>query len=75
MFGLISKFHAVPGQSKALAAIMIEGTSSMPGCLSYVVSADTADPDTLWVTEVWDSPASHKAALSLPAVRQAIAKG
>ena len=29
----------------------------------------------LWVTEVWESSASHRASLSLPSVQQAIAKG
>jgi len=47
----------------------------MPGCLSYVIAADPADADALRVTEVWDSQASHKASLSLPAVQAAIAKG
>jgi quinol monooxygenase YgiN len=47
----------------------------MPGCLSYVVSADSADVDALWITEVWDSQASHRASLSLPDVQAAIAKG
>ena len=47
----------------------------MPGCRSYVVAADPSDPDALWVTEVWDSPESHKASLSLPAVQAAIARG
>ncbi len=32
-------------------------------------------PTACGVTEVWDSAASHKASLSLPAVQQAIAKG
>ena len=62
-------------QREALAAILTQGTSAMPGCLSYIVAADATDPDGLWVTEVWDSAASHKASLSLPAVQQAIAKG
>ena len=35
--------------------------------------ADTRD--ALWITEVWDSQASHAASLSLPAVRAAIARG
>jgi len=47
----------------------------MPGCLSYIVAADPADANALWVTEVWDSQASHQASLSLPAVQAAIAKG
>jgi quinol monooxygenase YgiN len=45
------------------------------GCLSYVVATDPSDADALWVTEVWDSQASHQASLSLPGVQAAIAKG
>jgi quinol monooxygenase YgiN len=47
----------------------------MPGCLSYIIAKDGADPDALWVTEVWTDQASHKASLSLPTVQQAIARG
>ena len=43
--------------------------------LSYVIAADPADSDALWVTEVWDSPASHHASSGLPAVKAAIARG
>jgi quinol monooxygenase YgiN len=75
MYGLISKITTVAGQRDALAAILIDGTQSMPGCLSYVVAVDPADDNGLWITEVWDSPASHKASLSLPAVQEAIGKG
>jgi quinol monooxygenase YgiN len=75
MYGLIGKLSAVPGQRDALAAILLEGTGAMPGCLSYVVATDPADPNALWITEVWDSQASHGASLALPAVKAAIAKG
>lgn len=75
MYGLIGKVTAVPGQRDALAAILLEGTEAMPGCLSYVIATDPADSDALWITEVWDSPASHQASLGLPAVKAAIAKG
>jgi quinol monooxygenase YgiN len=75
MYGLIGKLNAVPGQRDALAAILLEGTQAMPGCLSYVVASDPADDKALWITEVWDSQASHTASLSLPAVQAAIAKG
>ena len=75
MYGLISKLNAVPGERDALAAILVEGTQAMPGCLSYVIAADSADEHALWVTEVWDSRGSHHASLSLPAVQAAIAKG
>jgi quinol monooxygenase YgiN len=75
MYGLIGKMTAVPRQRDALIAILLEGVSGMPGCLSYVVAKDPADANAIWITEVWDSQASHKASLSLPAVQQAIAKG
>jgi quinol monooxygenase YgiN len=75
MYGLIGKIKAQPGQRDALAAILLDGTGAMPGCLSYVIAIDPKDPDALWVTEVWDNQASHKASLALPSVKQAIAKG
>jgi quinol monooxygenase YgiN len=75
MYGLISKIDTVPGQRDALASILVEGTQAMPGCRSYVIASDPADDNALWITEVWDSQASHKASLSLPAVQAAIAKG
>jgi quinol monooxygenase YgiN len=75
MYGLIGKIITVPGQRDALAAILLDGTNAMPGCLSYVIARDPADENALWITEVWDSQESHKASLSLPSVQAAIAKG
>jgi quinol monooxygenase YgiN len=75
LYGLIGKLTAGPGQRDALAAILLEGTDAMPGCLSYVIATDPADADALWITEVWDSPASHQASLASPGVKAAIAKG
>ena len=74
MYGLIGKMRSVPGQRDALASILIQGTSAMPGCLSYIVAIDGSESDALWVTEIWDSFASHRSSLSLPAVQQAITK-
>jgi quinol monooxygenase YgiN len=75
MFGLISKIKSTVDQRDALIAILIEGTSAMPGCLSYVVARDSAELDAIWVTETWESREHHQASLSLPSVQQAIAKG
>jgi quinol monooxygenase YgiN len=47
----------------------------VPGCLSYIVAQDSADPDAIWVTEAWDSEESHRASLSLPSVQQAMERG
>lgn len=75
MYGLIGKIRAVTGQRDALIAILLGGVSGMPGCLSYVVAQDPGDADAIWVTEVWDSRASHRASLSLPSVKDAISRG
>lgn len=74
MYGLIGKLKSTPGQRDALIAILLDGVSKLPGCLSYVVAKDPKDPDAVWVTEAWDSQASHKASLALPSVQAAISK-
>ncbi|MEM1176739.1 MAG: putative quinol monooxygenase [Acidobacteriota bacterium] len=75
MYGLIAEMKAAPDQRDALIDILLGGTRDMPGCLSYVIARDPKDSDTLWITEVWDSPESHRASLALPAVQDAISKG
>lgn len=74
MYGLIGKMRIAPGKRDAVTGYLLEGIRDMPGCLSYVVAHDPADPDAIWVTEVWDSQDSHKDSLALPAVQQAIAQ-
>jgi quinol monooxygenase YgiN len=74
MYGLIGKMMAVPGQREALIAILLEATGEMPGCLSYIVATDPGDANAIWITEVWDDQANHKASLTLPAVRAAISR-
>ena len=75
MYGLIGRVKANTGKRDELAAILLESTRDMPGCLSYVVAKDLKDADALWITEVWESEADHRASLALPSVREAIAKG
>lgn len=75
MYGLIGQLIAVPGQRDALISILLNGTASMPGCLSYIVAKDLSNPDAIWITEVWDSQERHTASLSLPSVKEAIALG
>lgn len=75
MHGVIGRITAVSGQRDALIEILLEGAADMPGCLGYVVAKDAADPDAIWVTEVWEDRASHEASLTLPAVQQAMRRG
>jgi len=74
MHGLIGKMIAVSGQRDALIEILLAAVGDMPGCLSYVVARDPADAHAIWITEVWSDEQSHRASLSLPAVRHAIAR-
>lgn len=75
MFGLIGKITTVAGKRDAVIAILLEGTGSMPGCLSYIVAKDPRDADAVWITEVWQSQTHHEDSLKLPSVRDAITRG
>ncbi|MEZ4669945.1 MAG: putative quinol monooxygenase [Anaerolineae bacterium] len=78
MYGLFGKFTAQPGKRDALAAILLEaanGLRALDGCYLYVINTDPADPDALWVNEVWRSQADHQASLSLEATQTLIANG
>lgn len=65
----------IPGKRDEFAAILLEGTTAMPGCLSYIVATDPRDANALWITEAWRSQEDHQASLKLPSVQAAIAKG
>jgi|SRR5215469_4764056 len=75
MFGLIGKMTAAPGKRDELIGILVNATSKMPGCLSYIIAKDASDADAIWITEAWESKTTHDASLSLPKVKESIAKG
>lgn len=75
MYGLIGKMLCIPEKRDELINILIEASSDMKGCLSYIVAKDQNDSNALWITEVWDSQNSHKESLSLPSVQKAISIG
>lgn len=75
MYGLIGRMIAREGKREELITILLEGVSGMPGCMSYVVARDVADPRGIWITEVWENKEMHAASLTLPSVQAAIAAG
>ena len=75
MYGIIGKMLAQDGKRDELIEILLAGTRDMPGCLSYIIAKDQDDDNALWITEAWDSQASHQASLELESVQDAIAKG
>lgn len=74
MYGFIAKIRTMRDKRDAAIAILTNGSTALPGCLAYIVAKDRADPDVIWITEAWDNEKSHRAALSLPVVKQAIAE-
>lgn len=72
MYGLIVKMTLVPGKRNEMIDLLKSSAANMPGCFSYVVAKDSADENALWVTEVWDTVATHDASLSLAAVQGVI---
>ena len=68
MYGLIGKIRTTPGQRDTVVEALLEGTRSMPGCLSYVVALDPGNADAIWVTEVWESREHHQASLDAPSI-------
>lgn len=74
-YGLIGQMLAQPGQRATLIAILSEATGEMPGSIAYLIGEDSANPDAIWIVELWDSKESHAASLQLPGVQEAIRKG
>lgn len=74
MYGLIVKLTSAPGRRNDLIALMGgDDSHTVPGCLSFIVAEDAADENVLWITEVWESQASHGASLQRPPVKEGLA--
>lgn len=74
-YGLLGQMMAQPGKRAELVAILAEDTDAMPGNIAYLIGEDSANPDAIWVVELWDSKESHAASLKLPVVQEMIKKG
>ena len=75
-FGLHGKITATQGNGDALAALLLEAAAGLEAfrTASSVVSRDPAEPEAIWVTEVWTDREAHAASLQLDAVREQIAR-
>ncbi|MDB5256132.1 MAG: hypothetical protein JWM14_827 [Chitinophagaceae bacterium] len=71
------KLKAKPGSGEQLSSILLQAAQSIEtakGCQLYLISVDTQDKETVWVTEVWDSKEDHDNSLKLENVRTLIAQ-
>ncbi|MGE8132252.1 putative quinol monooxygenase [Novosphingobium subterraneum] len=71
-FALIGQITAVPGKREELIGYLTAGSAGMPGNLAYEIWRDRGEENSVWITEVWQDNASHKASLALPQVQEAI---
>jgi quinol monooxygenase YgiN len=53
---------------------MMAHDDPIPGCRSFVVANDPTNPDSLWITEVWDSEQAWQASMEIPAIKSSIDK-
>jgi quinol monooxygenase YgiN/quercetin dioxygenase-like cupin family protein len=64
--GRYVRFTAQPGRGEELADGLLRAADSLretPGCELYVINRSAADPDEVWVTELWMDQASLSASL------------
>jgi len=75
MYFLHGNLTSKPGFGLQLAEILERASTlvaNATGCRLYVVSNDSKKPDTIWITEIWDSKEYHDVSLSFPGVRELI---
>ncbi len=75
LFGMYGKLTAHEGKRDELAQNLLRAADlmkSVPGCLLYVVNTCEAEPNAVYVTELWQDEAAHGASLSMPGVRDLI---
>ncbi len=71
--GRYAKAVAKPGKRDELAQKLLEVAQALreaPGCQLYVINRSPADPDVVWVTELWQSQEHLDAALQSPEARE-----
>ena len=74
-YGLHGHLKAKEGKADELAAILLQASelvSQAKGCRIYTISLDATQPNTVWITEVWDSKEDHGRSLQDPRVRELI---
>ncbi|ANS74507.1 antibiotic biosynthesis monooxygenase [Paenibacillus yonginensis] len=75
--GLYTKFTAVEAQRETLLEMLLEAAHAMQsieGCDLYVVNLPENDPNSIWVTEIWNDPSAHEASLTLESAKELIRK-
>jgi quinol monooxygenase YgiN len=76
-YGLHGKIKSKAGSSEKLAKLLLDASTlatTAKGCRLYFISKEKADPDTIWITEVWDSKEDHDNSLKDGSIRALISQ-
>lgn len=75
-FANVGSLGTQPGHRDQVVTILTRANPSLKeaGCLLYEVGTSEDEPNTVFVTELWESAAAHQASLQLASVRAAIAE-
>jgi quinol monooxygenase YgiN len=74
---LHGKLTAKPALAGELANILIQASelvATANGCNLYVISKDSNDLNSIWITEIWDNKEDHDNSLKVAGVRELIMK-
>lgn len=74
-YGLHGSLTASEGNGALLAQHLLEAAALVqdaPGCRLYYIGMEPGQPDTVWISEVWDSKEAHDASLQDERVRALI---
>ena len=73
-FANVGTLDTVPGRRDELVRLLTRRSDAVAahGCLLYEVGVDDGRPDTVFVMELWESAAAHRASLEDPEVLAAI---
>lgn len=76
VYANVGTLGAAPGMRDALVAHLTRRSAVLSeiGCLVYEVGTNDAEPDTVFVVELWNDAAAHQASLALPEVRASISE-
>lgn len=73
-YGYTGTMKTKPGHRDQVVAILLSSADGLraAGCHLYTVGVSEAEPETIWVNEVWQSKEHHDASLRLPETQAAI---
>jgi quinol monooxygenase YgiN len=74
-YGCYVKFTAQLGQRDALIEHLLSAAALMEkaaACQLYLINTSLAEPESVWVTEVWSSQEEHDASLTIEGVQASI---